>query len=166
MPISELTLKSKEDEPVRRFEAFTGSGRRREWSGEQKAQIAAESYEPGVTVSAVARRLHGLTSQQLFTWRRLARKTLDTLPELDKLPMFAPAVVVPPKKAGASQMQGSSAPGMATGDAAIVLEIGGATVWIAPALMQRQLPPSCIRTANSMTCFLGLTPQARRPRLG
>ncbi|TCU21406.1 transposase [Rhizobium azibense] len=61
MSISELTLNSKEDEPVRRFEVFTGSGRRREWSDEQKAQIVAESYEPGVTVSAVAR-LHGLTS--------------------------------------------------------------------------------------------------------
>ncbi|WP_086999742.1 IS66-like element accessory protein TnpA [Rhizobium sullae] len=130
MSISELTLKSKDDEPVRRFEVFTGSGRRRDWSDEQKAQIVAESYEPGVTVSAVAR-LHGLTSQQLFTWRRLARKTLDTLPELDKLPMFAPAVVVPPKNAGASKMQGSSAPRMATGDAAIVLEIDGATVRIA-----------------------------------
>jgi len=66
MSISELTLKSK-DEPVRRFEVFTGNGRRREWSDDQKAQIIAESYEPGVTVCSVARR-HGLTAQQLFTW--------------------------------------------------------------------------------------------------
>ncbi|ARQ58957.1 IS66 family insertion sequence transposase domain-containing protein [Rhizobium sp. Kim5] len=50
MSISELTLKSKDDGPVRRFEVFTGNGRRREWSDEQKAQIVAESYEPGVTV--------------------------------------------------------------------------------------------------------------------
>jgi transposase len=31
MTISELTLKSNELEPVRRFEVFTGSGRRRDW---------------------------------------------------------------------------------------------------------------------------------------
>ena len=55
--ISELALKSK-DEPVRRFEVFTGNGRRREWSDDQKAQIIAESCEPGVTVCSVARR-HG-----------------------------------------------------------------------------------------------------------
>ncbi|OWO92015.1 hypothetical protein B5E41_24040 [Rhizobium esperanzae] len=72
MSISELTLKTK-DEPIRRFEVFTGNGRRREWSDDQKAQIIAESCEPGVTVCSVARR-HGLTPQQLFTWRRLARK--------------------------------------------------------------------------------------------
>lgn len=58
---------------MRRFEVFTGNGRRREWSDDQKAQIIAESCEPGVTVCSVARR-HGLTPQQLFTWRRLARK--------------------------------------------------------------------------------------------
>ena len=46
MSISELTLKSK-DEPIRRFEVFTGNGRRREWSDDQKAQIIAESCETG-----------------------------------------------------------------------------------------------------------------------
>jgi transposase len=52
-------------EPVRRLEVFTGSGRRRAWTAEQKARIVAETYESGETVSAVARR-HGLTPQQLF----------------------------------------------------------------------------------------------------
>ena len=68
MTISELTLKSRR-EPVRRFEVFTGTGRRREWPPEEKARIVAESYEAGETVSAVARR-YGLTPQQLFAWRR------------------------------------------------------------------------------------------------
>ncbi len=54
MSISELTLKTNDDEPVRRFEVFTGSGRRREWSDELKAQIVAESYEPGMTVCSSA----------------------------------------------------------------------------------------------------------------
>jgi transposase len=56
-------------EPVRRLEVFTGSGRRRAWT----ADLIAESYENGETVSAVARR-HGLTPQQLFGWRRHARQ--------------------------------------------------------------------------------------------
>jgi transposase len=31
MTISELTLKSNDEEPIRRLEIFTGSGQRREW---------------------------------------------------------------------------------------------------------------------------------------
>lgn len=58
-------------EPVRRLEIFTGAGRRRSWSTEQKAQIVAESVAGGTSVSAVARR-HGLTPQQVFAWRRQA----------------------------------------------------------------------------------------------
>jgi transposase len=56
---------------VRRLEVFTGAGRRRTWTAEQKAQILAESYESGEKVSAVARR-HGLTPQQLLL-RQLQR---------------------------------------------------------------------------------------------
>jgi transposase len=59
-------------EPVRRLEIFTGAGRRRSWSAEQKAQIVDESLSGRESVCAVARR-HGLTPQQLFTWRRQAR---------------------------------------------------------------------------------------------
>ena len=55
MTISEFTLKSSDLEPVRRFEVFTGSGRRREWSPEDKARIVAESYATDETVCAVAR---------------------------------------------------------------------------------------------------------------
>jgi transposase len=65
---SGLTLKSSDHEPARRFEVFTGSGRRREWLPEEKARIVAESYEAGATVSAVARR-YALSPQQLFAWR-------------------------------------------------------------------------------------------------
>ena len=78
MTISELTLKSSAADPVRRYEVFTGAGRRRDWSAEDKARLVAESFEPDVTVSAVARR-HGLTPQQLFTWRREARGTTVTV---------------------------------------------------------------------------------------
>ena len=74
-------------EPVRRIEVFTGAGRRRSWSREAKAAIIAESYGAGETVCAVARR-HGLTPQQLFAWRRLARRSGSVLPT-----MFVPAVL-------------------------------------------------------------------------
>jgi transposase len=68
---TELLHKSK-GEPLQRLEVFTGTGRRRAWTTEQKAQIVAESYGGG-EVSAIARR-HGLTPQQLFGWRRQARQ--------------------------------------------------------------------------------------------
>lgn len=66
MSDTELTSMS---EPVRRLEIFTGSGRRRSWTTEQKGRIVAETLAGGESVSAVARR-HGLTPQQVFTWRR------------------------------------------------------------------------------------------------
>lgn len=68
MSDTELMAKSG---PVRRLEIFTGAGRRRSWSAEQKAQIVAESLAGG-SVSAVARQ-HGLTPQQLFALRRQMR---------------------------------------------------------------------------------------------
>lgn len=102
MSDTELMPKS---EPVRRLEIFTGSGRRRSWSAEQKAQIVAESFAPGSSVSAVARR-HGLTPQQLFGWRRQGRATED--PERMS---FASVVVT---------------------SAAIEIEIGGATIRVPP----------------------------------
>ena len=54
MSDTELLPKSK-PEPVRRLEVFTGTGRRRAWSAEQKGWIIAESYQSGETVSAIAR---------------------------------------------------------------------------------------------------------------
>ncbi|OQM76736.1 IS66-like element accessory protein TnpA [Manganibacter manganicus] len=94
MTISEFTLKSSDLEPVRRFEVFTGSGRRREWSPEDKARIVAESYATDETVCAVARR-YALSPQQLFAWRRAARQPAaerTAVPES----LFVPAVVAAP----------------------------------------------------------------------
>ncbi len=94
MTISEFTLKSSDLEPVRRFEVFTGSGRRREWPPEEKARIVAESYATDETVCAVARR-YALSPQQLFAWRRAARQPAaerTAMPES----LFVPAVVAAP----------------------------------------------------------------------
>ena len=86
---TELLPKSK-PEAVQRLEVFTGSGRRRTWSTEQKARIVAESYESGDPVSRVARR-HALTAQQLFGWRRAARRASEEASA--KGLIFAPVVV-------------------------------------------------------------------------
>src|SRR5215217_6968049 len=90
MSDTELLPKSK-PEPVRRLEVFTGAGRRRRWTAEQKARIVAESYASGETVSAVARR-HGLTPQQLFGWRRAVRDRADDGVDENGL-AFAPVIV-------------------------------------------------------------------------
>src|SRR5258708_38152002 len=54
--------------------AVSGSGdeskrRRRVRSEDEKRRIVSETFEPGASVSAVARR-HGLNANLLFTWRR------------------------------------------------------------------------------------------------
>jgi transposase len=109
-------------EPARRIEVFTGAGRRRNWSPEDKAAIIAESYVAGKTVCAVARR-HGLTPQQLFTWRRLARgtRTAEAL-------AFVPVVPEMPALAATKRRRQlrSWAP------ASIELEIDGVVVRIGP----------------------------------
>ena len=75
----EHTLESKPADSavttVRRLELITGTGRRRQWSDDDKARIVVESLKPGANVSEVARR-HGLSPQQLFGWRRQARELL------------------------------------------------------------------------------------------
>lgn len=82
---------------VRRFEVFTGAGKRRDWPTEVKASIVAESYSGKQSVSAVARR-HGMSASKLFTWLRLLRKEMEergiALPAPShEAPMFIPAVL-------------------------------------------------------------------------
>ena len=130
MPISELKhMSSGEPGRIERFEVFTGAGRRRAWSPEEKAAIVAESLLEGETVCGVARR-HGLTPQQLFTWRRQAQVAADD-DEAPVGPAFVPAMVMVDEPAAAERSEpvrrrgrpkGRKGPGM------IEVEIGGATV--------------------------------------
>lgn len=53
-----------------RVEVISGVKRRRRWTPEDKIRIVEETYLPGMSVSLVARR-HGISGNQLFTWRRL-----------------------------------------------------------------------------------------------
>ena len=52
-----------------RVEVVTSKERRRRWAAAEKKAIVQETYEPGTTVSLVARR-HGIAPSQLFYWRR------------------------------------------------------------------------------------------------
>lgn len=124
MSDTELLRKSKlEPEPVRRLEVFTGAGRRRRWTAEQKARIVAESRAGAETVCAVARR-HGLTPQQLFAWRRAARDRADDGVDEDGL-AFAPVIVD-----GAAGY--SAAPPTRRGEPLLIeIVIGAATVRVA-----------------------------------
>ena len=104
---------------VRRIEVITAGGRRR-WTMDEKAQIVSETLESGAVVSVIARR-HGLSPQQLFAWRREARKR--TAPPGEPLPGFVPAVVDLAEPPVATRSRERAA-------AAIELEIAGVTVRI------------------------------------
>ena len=56
-----------------RLEVIEGPNGRRSWPEDVKAQIVRESFEPGATVSEVARR-HRMSPQHLTSWRRAARE--------------------------------------------------------------------------------------------
>ena len=53
-----------------RIEVITGTARRRRRTAEQKLRVIGEIYEPGASVSAVARR-HDVAANLVFRWRRL-----------------------------------------------------------------------------------------------
>lgn len=124
MSDTELLPKSK-PEPVRRLEVFTGAGRRRAWTAEEKARIVAESYVGGETVSSIARR-HGLTPQQLFGWRRVAQHR----GEAESRAEFAPVIV----EATGPYADVPMAPRCPGGSAPIEIVIGIATVRVAPGI--------------------------------
>ena len=114
-------------EPVRRLEVFTGAGRRRRWSAEDKARIVAEIAMSGASVCAVARR-HGLSPQQLFGWRRRQRDCQAGRSDAEKVE-FVPAVVDAASRAvrgprKAPRWEAESGVGL------IEIDISGATIRI------------------------------------
>jgi len=76
----------------RRLEVLSGAPRRRTHSDAEKARLVAETLRPGVCAADVARR-NGLHPQQIYTWRRQARRGELALREEDA-PMFVPAMAV------------------------------------------------------------------------
>ncbi len=55
-----------------RGEVLAGPERRRRWSTDEKLRILAQSVAPGSSPS-LTRRLHGISSGQLYTWRKQFR---------------------------------------------------------------------------------------------
>ena len=58
-----------DSDSYQRVEVITGLRRRRDWSDAKKARILAESADPEVNISAVARR-NGVSRGLLNVWRR------------------------------------------------------------------------------------------------
>jgi transposase len=59
-----------------RVEIITSVQRRRRLAASEKVRIVEETFEPGMTVSLVARR-HSVAPNHLFTWRRLVAQGAD-----------------------------------------------------------------------------------------
>jgi transposase len=96
---------------LRRIEVITGTGRRRRWDAETKSRLVAESFEPGRSVSEVARR-HDISPSLLFLWRRQAAKaTKNAESKVRGGPAFVPMVVA------------GDAPGVPVANAAWVIEV-------------------------------------------
>ena len=64
---------------------LTGAERRRSWPDDERREILAKAFAPGVVTSAVARR-YEVSSGLLYTWRRKAKRQENS-------PRFLQAVV-------------------------------------------------------------------------
>lgn len=111
-------------EMYRRVEVLTGPGWRRKWSDDDKARIVAETTLPGAVVSEVARRWQ-VTPQQVFDWRRQARKALLAESAASE-PGFVPIVAEPPAPT-ADVVPASSRPGCS-----LEVQLAGAVLRVAP----------------------------------
>src|SRR5512145_724870 len=130
-------------EPRRRLEIFTGAGRRRTWSAEAKAKarIVAESQAADASVCAVARR-HGLTPQQLFTWRREARQRASSTVD-DGTPAFVPVVL---ERATTTRPK---PPRRARPVSAVEIEVAGVLVRVPPG-MDAETIAAVLRAAKTL----------------
>ena len=76
-----------------RVEIFQGRARRR-WSEDDKRRLVAETFAPGETVHGVARR-RGVSTSQLFTWRKRLRAEAGFPPPVGGFAAVAIAPVPP-----------------------------------------------------------------------
>ena len=99
-------------------EIFQGRARRR-WTEEEKCQLVAETLAPGATVHGVARR-HGISTSQLFTWRKQFRGELDRPAAAPAAPDFAAVMIA---AAAPSPMIGDMEAGISTACGLIEIEL-------------------------------------------
>ncbi|WP_091967609.1 IS66-like element accessory protein TnpA [Bradyrhizobium shewense] len=110
---------------VSRLEVVS-TGARRRWTLKEKQRIVSESYGRPRLVSVTARR-NGLSTSQLFTWRRLAREGKLSG---DAAPVLVPVEITPaaaPISSGAPQPV-SSPPAHRARAGIIEIELGGCRV--------------------------------------
>lgn len=109
------------------------AGRRR-WPDELKAQIVAETLEPGAMVRGVAAR-HGLRANRLSEWRRLAKDGKLVLPAPEGPRGFAPLVLCddghPDASPEATSTAGAPLIEIAVGEVTIRLDAGTSAARIA-----------------------------------
>jgi transposase len=58
-------------------EVICSTQKRRRWTPFEKQQIVQETYQPGVSISFIARK-HGIPPSQLFYWRKLLENSALT----------------------------------------------------------------------------------------
>ena len=102
---------------VSRLEVVT-TGSRRRWTLDEKLRIVAESFSGYRATSSTARR-YGLSSGQLFAWRKLARE--GGLSEMDE-PGFAAAIVVPDAAGAPARPPGAGRMEIVVGDVRILID--------------------------------------------
>lgn len=102
-----------------RIEVYAGVGRKH-WPEDLKAQIVAESLEPGAVVTDIARR-HGCRPQQVHDWRRRARLGQLVLPASTDTLSFVPLVSDSSEPAAAE-------PSVSPEAATVTVELPGARV--------------------------------------
>ena len=102
------------------------TGARRRWTLEAKLRIVAESFSAPRVVSATARR-YGLSSSQLFKWRRLAQE--GKLAAGEEEPGFVPALVAPDTRCdltdAGSEAPSPDAPAVKAGSGSMVIVLSG-----------------------------------------
>jgi len=119
----------KGDERYRRVEVITGTTRHLRRSEEERAQIVAESFEPGANIAAVARK-HGVNGGLLHYWRKRAKaETAEARPTQE--PLFIPVTVAKANEVVVGENAvGEAAPGCTPCGRMIEIETAGARVHV------------------------------------
>ncbi len=134
--MDEAMDEARHDGVYRRIEVITGRRKRRNWTDEEKAQILAESPEPDVNISAVARRW-GVNRGLLNVWRREAGLTSRRSAQAGaQQAMFVPVTVVGDR----TPHEGSASDIASVASGRIEIEVAGARMTVigsvAPELAQ------------------------------
>ena len=118
------------DGRYRRVEFITGTTRHLRRSDEERAQILAESFEPGANIAAVARR-NGVNAGLLHYWRKRAKAQAQET-SAQEPPLLIPVAIAKasePAIEGAACV-GAAASGTVSRRPSIEIETAGARVHV------------------------------------